>query len=445
MLSSEEPSGGLERRRRSGGINTHQRRHLLRGSFPPPQGFMEGETSWISHPIGNMASEVQEFEPFSEASVEVDGTRTVSLDVLLPDDLLERILAYLPTTSIFRAGCVCKRWNEIVKSRRFLWNLSVTQSQKPWYFMFTCNDAAAGYAYDPVLRKWYGGLDLPCIENSNWFVSSSCGLLCFMDNDSRSRLFVCNPITKEWKRLSDPPGGKFSDYSALSIHVDRATRNYTIGVVKSKQVPGDFFRWDLSIHVYNSMTKFWATSIKEILAGWRGGDESVICNGVLYCLIYCTGVVGNTEIRHSLVMYDLSTRSSHTSLLRSSIPVPCSLTCGRLMNLKERLVMVGGIGKQDRPDIIKGIGIWELDKKVWREVSRMPHRFFQGFGEFDDVFASSGTDDLIYIQSYGAPALLVFDMNQKQWKWSLKCPVTKRFPLQLFTGFCFEPRLELSP
>ena len=61
------------------------------------------------------------------------------------------------------------------------------------------------------------------------------------------------------------------------------------------------------------------------------------------------------------------------------------------------------------------------------------------------VFASSGTDDLIFIQSYGAPALLVFDMQKNQWKWSQKCPVTKRFPLQLFSGFCFEPRLEISP
>ncbi|GAB4844546.1 hypothetical protein Ancab_037928 [Ancistrocladus abbreviatus] len=149
--------------------------------------------------------------------------------------------------------------------------------------------------------------------------------------------------------------------------------------------------------------------------------------------------------RHGLVRYSLSSRSTHGLLVRNFIPVPCALTCGRLMNLKDKLIMVGGIGKQDRSDIIKGIGIWVLNGTEWQEVARMPQKLFQGFGEFDDVFASSGTDDLIYIQSYGAPALLVFDMIQKQWKWSHKCPVTKRFPLQLFTGFCFEPRLEMSP
>ncbi|GAV77015.1 F-box domain-containing protein [Cephalotus follicularis] len=399
---------------------------------------MDGETSWINY---DMAREIAEFDSFSELSD--DGNKEVSaisVDLILPDDLLERILAYLPIASIFRAGSVCKRWYEIVSSKRFRRNFSHAISHKPWYFMFTSSDEPIGYAYDPILKKWYS-IELPCIRRPNWFTASSCGLVCFMDNDSRSELYVCNPVTKDFKKIDEPSGLKFSDYSALSISVSRTSRNYTISIVKSKQVPGNFFQWDLSIHVYDSETMMWVTSMTEVLTGWRGGDESVICDGILYFLIYSTGG-GIPENRHGLVTYNLSSRSSHGLLISSFIPVPCPLTCGRLMNLKEKLVIVGGIGKPDRPDIIKGIGVWVLNGKVWHEIGRMPHKFFQGFGEFDDVFASSGTDDLIYIQSYGGPTLLVFDMHHRQWKWSQKCPVTKRFPLQLFTGFCFEPRLE---
>ncbi|XP_057980898.1 F-box/kelch-repeat protein At3g61590 [Malania oleifera] len=405
---------------------------------------MEGESSWISHCVNNPAKDIiiGEFDSFSDIGDDgnKDGDK-VSLDLILPDELLERILACLPIASIFRAGSVCKRWHEIVSSRRFLWNLPL--SQKPWYFMFTCSDEPIGYAYDPVLRKWYN-IELPCIDKSNWFIASSCGLVCFMDNDSRSDLYVCNPITKCCKRLEEPPGLKFSDYSALAISANRKSHRYNLSVVKSKQVPGDFFQWDLSIHIYDSETMMWVTSLTEVLSGWRGGDESVICDGVLYFLIYSTAV-GMPEHRHGLITYNLSSRVPHGMLIRSFIPVPCLLTCGRLMNLKEKLVLVGGIGKPDRPDIIKGIGIWVLKGKEWQEIARMPHKFFQGFGEFDDVFASSGSDDLIYIQSYGAPALLVFDMSQRLWKWSQKCPVMKRFPLQLFTGFSFEPKLEIVP
>ncbi|KAL1809444.1 hypothetical protein ACET3Z_026434 [Daucus carota] len=405
---------------------------------------MERETSWESHSLENIVGGIGGFNSFLELGNERDkGNTKVSVDLILPDDLLELILAYLPIASIFRVGCVCKRWNEIVSSKRFLWNFKHSLPKKPWYFMFTNSDEPTGYAFDPLFRKWYS-IELPYIETSNWFIASSCGLVCFMNNDSRSELYVCNPITRYCRRLDELPVLKFSDYSAMAISVEKASRCYNVTVVKSKQVPGNFYQWELSIHIYESETKTWATPLAEVLTGWRGCGDSVICNGVLFFLICSTGG-GMPENRHGLVTYNLSGRLLHDPLMRGFVPMPCPLTCARLMNLKEKLVMVGGIGKQDRQGIIKGIGIWLLNGKVWQEISRMPHKYFQGFGEFDDVFASSGTGDLIYIQSYGAPALLVFDFNQKQWKWSQKCPVTKRFPLQLFTGFSFEPRLETEP
>ncbi|KAL6311555.1 hypothetical protein AAG906_005232 [Vitis piasezkii] len=344
---------------------------------------MEGEASWINHCLDDRRRDIGDFGSFSEIREEVNKeVATVSVDLILPNDLLERILAYLPIASILRAGSVCKRWHEIVSSKRF---------------------------YGINLISYHKSLGISCLP-------------ALMNHDSRSELYICNPVTKRCKRLEEPPGLKFSDYSALAISVNRISHHYTISIVKSKQVPGNFFQWDLSIHIYDSETMIWVTALTEVVTGWRAGDESVICDGVLYFLIYSTGG-GAPENRHGLIMYNLLSRSSHGLLIRSFIPG----------------------SKHDRPDIIKGIGIWVLNGKEWQEVARMPHKFFQGFGEFDDVFASSGTDDLIYIQSYGAPHLLGFDINLKQWKWSQKCPVVKRFPLQLFTGFCFEPRLEIAP
>ncbi|CAL5196012.1 unnamed protein product [Lathyrus oleraceus] len=400
---------------------------------------MAGEIAWISHydDDGYLQKKTEDFDLDLSEEVNKEAS-AVSVDVILPDDLLERILSYLPLASIFRASCVCKRWN--TTAERFLWNPSHLLPQKPWYFMFTSSDEPTGHAYDPNLRKWYC-IELPFIGTSNWFISSSYGLVCFMDNDSRTELCMCNPITKSCRKLLRPPGMS-SDYGALAISVDKESHGYIVAIAKSKQVPENFFQWDISIHLYNSKEEAWATPLTEVLTGWRGGDESVICNGVLYFVVYYAGGV-LPENRHALVAYNISNRFSQASL--SFIPIPCSLTCARLMNMKEKLVMVGGIGKHDQPDIIKGIGIWVLHDRKWEEIVRMPHKYFQGFGEFDDVFASSGVDDLIYIQSYGSPALLTFDMNIKQWKWSQKCPVAKRFPLHLFTGFCFEPRLEISP
>ncbi|KZV57663.1 hypothetical protein F511_03123 [Dorcoceras hygrometricum] len=405
---------------------------------------MEEENSWVSHGIYNYSIPSLEFDSFSDLHEQNDkGLAAVYLDLIVPDDLLERILAYLPIASIFRAGSVCKRWRDIVTSKRFIGNYSRAVSPKPWYFMFTSSDEPVGNAYDPVLRKWHN-IDLPCIDTSNWFIASSCGLVCFMDNDRTRELYVCNPITFCWRAVVEPPGPRFSDYRALAISVDRASHYYKILIVKSRQVPGDLFQWNLSIYMYQSQAMTWGTILTESLTGWRAGDESVICDGVLYFLIYSTGG-GYPENRHGLITYNLGSGPSNDLLMKSFIAAPCSLTCGRLMNLKEKLVLVGGIGKPDRPGVIKGIGIWALKSREWQEIARMPNKYFYGFGEFDDVFASSGADDLVYIQSYGAPALLIFDLSLKQWKWSQKSPVTKKFPLQLFTGFCFEARLEISP
>ncbi|KAJ4955260.1 hypothetical protein NE237_012043 [Protea cynaroides] len=125
---------------------------------------MEEETSWITNcfdDIGWKFTDTSEFESFSKISDEGDNVNPViSIDFLLPDDLLERIFAYLPIASIFRSGCVCKRWNEILNFRR----LNVL-SHKPWYFMFTSSDEPIG---SRTLRHLTGLLLLPVGWSALW-------------------------------------------------------------------------------------------------------------------------------------------------------------------------------------------------------------------------------------------------------------------------------------
>ncbi|XAR70222.1 hypothetical protein NMG60_11027007 [Bertholletia excelsa] len=406
---------------------------------------MEKETSWSDDEFED--TEKGTGVPISYLqSIEDDDTdnNCISIDLVLPDELLERILASLPLACILKACCVCKKWNEIVHSKRFVLSFSSITMQLPWYFMFTGSEEPTGHIYDPTLLKWYS-FELPYIKQSNWAIASASGLICFMDIDNVSRLYVCNPLAKNCKKLEEPPGLKSSDYTALAFSVGMSSHRYIVAVVRCNQASADYLQWNILIHAYNSETMMWVSLVAETLEGWRGEADCVICNQVLYFLGYSTSGIGRGQNRHCLFTCNLYCESSKERLVDNLIEMPCSLTCGRLMNLKERLIMVGGIGRQDRTDIIKGVGVWVLKERNWEEVSRMPHKFFQGFGEFDEVYVSSGSGDLIYIQSYGATALLVFDMKTKQWNWSQKCPVTKRFPLQLFRGFCFEPQLGISP
>ncbi|KAJ4955088.1 hypothetical protein NE237_011871 [Protea cynaroides] len=69
---------------------------------------MEEETSWITDcfdDIGWKFTDTSEFESFSEISDEGDNVNPViSIDFLLPDDLSERILAYLPMQASLDQG-----------------------------------------------------------------------------------------------------------------------------------------------------------------------------------------------------------------------------------------------------------------------------------------------------------------------------------------------------
>ncbi|KAK9716637.1 hypothetical protein RND81_06G247200 [Saponaria officinalis] len=373
-----------------------------------------------------------------------DENGGVCINSVLHEDILERILSHLPICAIIKAGCVCKKWNDIVHSGRFIHNFSSIASRKPWYFMFTCEFNPCGHVYDPTHLKWYR-FEIPYVETPSWSLVSSSGLLCLMDNDSRKKLYVCNPITKDCQRLEEPPGATVADYCALAISLDTSSRNYIVAIVRSKQAPGEEIDWDLSINIYSSELGTWKCLVNATLQAWRSGVDSVICGGVLYFAVFLTRTLGYVRPRYGVLAYDLSCHSFDIDVDECVIVAPCAVTCMRLMNLEEKLVMVGGIEKQGRPGIIKGIGIWVLKDKEWEEVSRMPNKFFKGFGEFDDVFGSSGHDKLIYIQSYGSSALLMFDMISNDWSWSYKCPAAKKSPLQLYSGICFEPRLDIVP
>ncbi|KHN15980.1 F-box/kelch-repeat protein [Glycine soja] len=237
---------------------------------------------------GRLAREVGSFLEFGE-EVDKEGT-SVYVGALLPDELVERILAYLPPLQAFSEQDVC------VKDGMRLLPLKV----------------------------------------------------CFMNNDSRSKLCMCNPITKKnYRKLDGPLGLKSRDYNALAMSMNKKSHNYKVAIVKSKQIPEDFVQWGISIHIYDSKNETRMTNSTEVLMGWRGGNESVICNGVLYFLVY--SVMGvPSESCHALIAYDISHCSSQTTLRRSFIALPCSPTCGRLMNMNEKLVMVGEIGSGKR-------------------------------------------------------------------------------------------------
>ncbi|XP_042396408.1 F-box/kelch-repeat protein At3g61590-like [Zingiber officinale] len=376
-----------------------------------------------------------------EDEEEEDNGTLLSWDAILPDELLQKVLSLLPIADIIKLGIVCKRWYEIVHSRPSLWTMMAPQ--KPWFLLSCFNDCVLSVrAYDPCLQQWHI-FGFPGLEKSIWHASSSYGLVCLTNHEDRSRLLVSNPITRDWKRLPHVPGGSSPDYNALALSFDRRTRSYTVVFAKcTAHMPGNNHQWHFSIDIYKSTTQSWATLFAQDLGSWKGGDEGVVCDGVFYYLIH-----PNTEQRPHLVAFDLAKPpSTIQSLIREAVPAPCPLTCARLINLSDKLVMVGGGGWCNR--LIKGLTIWELEDKRWREVTRMPVEMSTSLCTIRENFICCGAGDLVFIQCLGLPmALLTFNMRLKVWR-TMNDPIQyfmARFLIRFFSGFCFEPRLDVTP
>ncbi|CAM8928213.1 unnamed protein product [Rhodiola kirilowii] len=374
-----------------------------------------------------------ELSTFSDHIIDDSGDEEVSefsINSILQDDLLEQILVYLPIASMLRAGLVCKKWREITSSKRFLLNASQTVPQNSWYFM-RIDDyeyVQSGYAYDPILQKWQR-IDFPDMMESFRFCDSSDGLVCYR---KKNEIHVCNPITRETKKL--PLLTYFGCPILINIWVNQRSHNYIVSVLTCQRVTGSREK-ELSFQVYDSATMSWSASQTEVPTRWTSGHKSVICNGVMY-LVFRTS---RDPCQFGLLAYNCSSdSSSHGELLNSFIPLPCSDICG-LMNLKGKLIIVAAIGRSGNEELNFGFSIWLLKGKDWQEISRITHTCFD---KSDELFRCSGAGHLIYISAYFEPRLVVFDMNLKQWKDCQKCHVGVG---DLFNGFCFQPRLDISP
>lgn len=64
----------------------------------------------------------------------------------LPEELLERVLLYVPLQSLGRFRCVCKKWNKYVLEDTFTDLRELVSPQRPWIVMTSTKNSM--FAYD---------------------------------------------------------------------------------------------------------------------------------------------------------------------------------------------------------------------------------------------------------------------------------------------------------
>ncbi|KAJ7527282.1 hypothetical protein O6H91_16G046500 [Diphasiastrum complanatum] len=343
----------------------------------------------------------------------------------LPQDILVRVLVFLPLKSLLRLRCVCKRWNYLVDLPRFVTIRAEIAYQDPWLLMFKRQDYRVCRAFDESSRKWHRlALSfLPCKVTDA--IATAAGLLCFGTEDP-AILIVCNPLTKNWKVL--PPMRCEGSRGVIGLMVDRKMNTYSI--IAARHFSHEY---DMKTEVYDSRQNNWKVTgdlpPKTLLR-----RDTVYWNGVLYLL---------TAEPFTLLAYDFAKGTW------SKVPasLPGSLTFSSLIVSHNVLFLAGGIG---RNGISKFICIWRLEvaRMEWKEVHRMPDMICKRFlalcyHNYEHI-SCVGQADLIYISCYTWPEAVVYRASQRSWRSVPRCPELPTRSSFGFNWFHFDPNYDVS-
>ncbi|XP_047310842.1 F-box/kelch-repeat protein At5g15710-like [Impatiens glandulifera] len=340
---------------------------------------------------------------------------------MLPEDLLNEILARVPPFMIFRLRSVCKRWNSILQDMSFLKFHSQVPSHGPCLVTFWKNGQTLQCSvFSLPLKQWYR---IPFTFLPQWafcLVGSSGGLVYFSGFDGLTfRTIVCNPLTQAWRIL---PSMHFNQQRQLILVVDRMDRSFK--VIANSDIYGDN---SLPIEVYDSKIDRW--TVHQIMPAMNlCSSKMAFCDSRLYL---------ETLSPLGLMMYRLD--SGYWEHIPAKFPR--SLLDGYLVaGKKKRLFLVGRIGIYST---LQSMRIWELDhtKVVWVEICRMPPRYFRDLLRLSaERFECFGQDNLICFTSWNQAKGLLYDVERKVWSWIVGCAI------QTFaTQVCFyEPRFDAS-
>ncbi|XP_042056536.1 F-box protein At5g49610-like [Salvia splendens] len=208
----------------------------------------------------------------------------------LPQEIIIDILSRLPFQTIMISKCICKSWRDLVKSPYFVWlhshHAALTSARLPAFedLKFSRAHSLLGFiGGNEIIQKPPKGSVLythTFPEPYKPFIHSSVnGLLFMIDFESMSKLFICNPITRE--------------YVTIKMGCDCYSYRYAFGFGVSKSGQYKLVRvyarrnFPLTCQVYNLGIGQWKsiTIESELVFWYQKAYVPPLVNGNLHWLV----------------------------------------------------------------------------------------------------------------------------------------------------------------
>lgn len=363
-----------------------------------------------------------------------------------PEELIARILALLPCSNIYLARGVCKRWKSIIWSPLFLSLCKLWQHpRKPWLLEFQQQMYNQAWAYDLHGCQWFH-VNFSFLPENAILMATSGGLVCLGRIDREGYvLFICNPLTKDWKRLPPIP----LQPGVVLLDVDHQSSIYKVvalvlpGQARNARPTGSVFVFDAKIGVWR----------ETIGVPWElnssGLWDAAVSGGVLYCLttqqrmeVYDldTGVWSPRAVSHGPSALPVIVNQQQHNRHRLQLADNLSSDMSYIFNWEGKW----GAVMPDRGK--KAMVVFEFDASAscWR--SGYPAQSIVCAGRFSSLCSSTLQDgwEVYHLHAEG---------NKCYSSTSRSCSLLPRSPLTrhkihgneiLVRGLWFEPRIEVT-
>ncbi|KAI3912891.1 hypothetical protein MKW98_012833 [Papaver atlanticum] len=415
-----------------------------------------------------------------------------SMEDQLNQDLLEKVLSWLPTSTFYRSRSVCKRWNSIAESASFKLACQQVPTRDPWFFMVHNSHLDQSIVFDTSQNDWKHlnnkrprhnreiqhqselTTDSSSSRNDLIPVAASGGLVCFRSTGSGAFL-VSNPVTGASRELPALPATA-NNQNIHAIAMNSTSKQSYRLVLVSGELP------NLAVSVYESGKDCWEEEIKlkrqkaegkaadggeeddsSDAAGGGGGDE------VLYFLsktgdVVATNMQRSPSKQYSSVIAVKNGEEIIYFLSSSGTVVACNLAKETFFEYPRMLPVC----YEYSIDVVECRGemlavvlsefletaslrVWRFSEeekeekdRTWRQIAVMPPCMSHELhGKKADINCVGSGDEklMICVNSSKVSRYLMCDLETNGWTELPKCVVDGK-PKEFMSAFSFEPRIE---
>ncbi|CAL9059694.1 F-box only protein 13 [Musa acuminata AAA Group] len=395
-----------------------------------------------------------------KAEEEAHDIPTFFLDEL-NQDLLERVLSWLPASTFFRLRSVCKRWRSVVTSETFRVACSRIPFREPWFLMVD-QDLDHSIAFDTSERNWKSVSHQSCIPQSRSCkpvpVSASGGLVCYRTDSGK--FIVSNLLTGSCREI--PPAGHGGESHALQAVAMCSTPIYPSSfkiILVSGKSP------NLAFRVFDSMKSTWEDEVMLVQKAGSSSDSHVSGDEIIYFLskagdVIATNMQRSPSKQYSSVLITEDGEQVVYFLSETGTIVACNLAQKAFFEYPRLLP----IYLEYSIDVVECNGemlvvvlseflesaslrVWKFceESHSWQQVAAMPpsmsHEFY---GQKMDINCT-GCQDMIFIcaNSSECSRNIMLDMAADEWVELPKFYVNGKAK-EFTSAISFEPRVEAT-